>query len=376
MFYPTVSGPANQAYKISKGLEERGYRSPVFCTTIGAEGRPKHEWMKGIEVHRFSIINISFLEYPFAPSMINGIRKENFDIIHVHGWRNFASDAGFLIAKLQKRPVILHGHGSFLGYQRMLKRKYWKSYELYDFLTFKTVAKKADIVIVSSRQEFEEAVKFGIDKSKIRIIPVGIEFNEYTKIKKEGDTIRILFVGRIARNRNVEQILYSFKEVIHDHKDVELYIVGGEERRSYTEKKGYLSELKTLSKKLEIHKKVVFTGPLYGDDLKKVYASSDLFMYTSLYENFGQTILEAAAAGLPIISTPVGVANAIVINDKTGYLIEFNNADELASKLNKLLDDTEKRIKMRENIRTIVKKEYSWDRIIEAYMQMYEVLSK
>ncbi len=370
-FYPLVTGPANQAWNISCKLQKKGINSAIITSTLGAESLPKDELISNVHIRRLPMCS-GYIQYGLMPLTIGTFLKEEYDIVHAHSYRNCLADAAFLTSKLKRKPFILQTHGSLLGYKYILERRNWKLHQLYDLLTFKSVARGASAVITSTQQEFDEALEFGINKSKLRIIPVGIELKEYAEAREQRDIVRILFVGRIGRSRNIEQILYVFKEIVRNYKDVELYIVGGEAGRSFAEKAGYLSELKAISQKLEIDKKVVFTGFLSGDDLKNIYTSSDIFVYTSLYENFGQTLLEAAAAGLPIVATPVGIANDIVINDKTGYLVNFSDVEELTSQLSKLIDDESKRISMGRNIQAIIEKEYSWDRIMEAYVKLYQ----
>jgi len=94
-------------------------------------------------------------------------------------------------------------------------------------------------------------------------------------------------------------------------------------------------------------------------------------VYTSFYESFGQTMLEAGAAGLPVISTKVGVANDIVKNDKTGFIVGPDNPKEIAEYVIKL-SDKNKRELFGKKIRDIVKKNFDWDNIIEKYIEVYD----
>ena len=370
-FYPLVTGPANQAWNISCRLHKRGINSLIITSTLGAESVARDELINNVHIRRLPMRS-GYIQYSFMPLTIGAFLKEEYDIVHAHSYRNFLADAAFLTSKLKRKPFILQTHGTLLGYKYILKKRDWKLHQLYDLFTFKSTARRACAIITSTRQEFQEALEFGVEKSKLRIIPAGVELKQRAGAKKQSNVVRILFVGRIGRSRNIEQILYAFKQIAGNYEGVELYIVGGEAVRSYAEKVGYLAELKATCRTLEIDKQVVFTGFLSGDSLKNMYTSSDIFVYTSLYENLGQTLLEAGAAGLPIITTPVGIANDIVINDKTGYLVNFGDVEELTSQLSKLVDDESKRATMGRNIQAIIEKEYSWDRIMEAYIQLYQ----
>ena len=106
--------------------------------------------------------------------------------------------------------------------------------------------------------------------------------------------------------------------------------------------------------------------------MSKYYTGAEFLIYPSLYENFGQPILEAAAAGLPIISTPVGIAKEIITDSETGFLVS-GNTHELADRITKLTD-INLRTKMGNALREKVSNLYGWDGIIDQYMDLYQSL--
>jgi glycosyltransferase involved in cell wall biosynthesis len=226
-------------------------------------------------------------------------------------------------------------------------------------------------VVVSSKLEYDDAVEFGIQKDKLHVIAMGIDVDEYVnnKANQSRDAINILFVGRIARVRRIEILLQAAAKLsIPFH----VTLVGGEEKTSSLSRSGYLNELKELCISLDITDRVTFVGPVAQGDLFEWYNKGDIFVYPSLYENFGQPILEAAAAGLPIISTPVGVAQEIITENETGFL--FNGDDqELASRINQLTDQSLRK-KLGENARERVRNIFGWGEIIKQYLNLYNSL--
>ena len=226
-------------------------------------------------------------------------------------------------------------------------------------------------MVVSSKLEYEDAVEFGIQKTKLHVIPMGIDVDEYVDnpVRQNEDTINILFVGRIARVRRIEILLQAVAKLpIRFH----LTLVGGEEKTSSLSKSGYLDELKKLCKNLNINDRVTFVGPVAQDELFNWYSKGDIFVYPSLYENFGQPILEAAAAGLPIISTPVGVAQEIITDNKTGFL--FNGDDQALTDRITQLTDLSLRKEMGKALRERVRSLYGWEGIIKQYLNLYQSL--
>ena len=226
-------------------------------------------------------------------------------------------------------------------------------------------------MVVSSKLEYEDAVEFGIEKTKLHVIPMGIDVDEYVDnpIKQNGDAINILFVGRIARVRRIEILLQAVAKLsIPFH----VTLVGGEEKTSSLSRAGYLDELKKLCKDLNINDRVTFVGPVAQNELFNWYSKGDIFVYPSLYENFGQPILEAAAAGLPIVSSAVGVAQEIITDNETGFL--FNGDDqELANRITQLTDQNLRK-KIGDAVRERVRSLYGWEKIIKQYLDLYQSL--
>ena len=136
-------------------------------------------------------------------------------------------------------------------------------------------------------------------------------------------------------------------------------------KRSDTEKEGYIEELKDMVIRNRL--RVTFLGPKYGLDLRTEYRNADIFIYTSLWENFGQTILEAAASGLPIIASNVGVAPELV---SKSYIVGANDSVEIADRILKL-QNIKLRHKVRDKLLERVKRDFNWDKISEKYYKLY-----
>lgn len=366
-FYPHVTGPANQAYEISKRMNEFGHESPVWTSPVGAADQPLFETIENIPVHRFPMI-AQFMSFNILPCAPAYLYSDSFDIVHSHSYRGFLSESAYRICKLRNKPFILHNHGTFIGYKSIVDKSRWLPYIVYDQITRKKAAFDADAIVVSTAEEKKEAIDFGINSEKVRIIPMGIDTDMYNPTPQSPtDEFTILFVGRLSRNRNVEQ---TIKAVSRLSGDFELRIVGDEAKSSQSSASGYIEELKQMIKKEGIEDQVTFTGAKYKEDLKEEYSSADVFVYTSLYENLGQTILEAAAAGLPIVSTPVGIAPDIVSDGDTGYLVPIGDSRATAQSLINMRNGNTR--EMGKQIRELVETQYDWDIISNEYIKLYK----
>ena len=242
-------------------------------------------------------------------------------------------------------------------------------YHLYDIATLKTSAKRAQAIIVSSKFEYEDALEFGIAKDKIHIIPMGIEVERIKKDQSVFEQMQILFVGRIARVRRIELLLQAASQL---NFPFHLTIAGGEEKTSSVTRTGYLNELTQLTKQLNLENKVTFVGKKTPRELKTIYQSADIFVYPSLYENFGQPLLEAAAHGLPLISTSVGIARDIIIEGETGFQIS-GKPEEIKERIESLRNSN-LRLQMGRRIQNEVKNRFDWENIMNQYTNLYRSL--
>ena len=226
--------------------------------------------------------------------------------------------------------------------------------------------------MVSSKLEYEDALDFGIARKKLHIIPMGIDVEGYGEEggrAENGEPLNILFVGRIARVRRIELLLQAVQRLTVPWS---LTLVGGEEKTSSLSKSGYLRELETLCADLGIQDRVTFTGPKPPGELKSFYRSADLFVYPSLYENFAQPVLEAAAEGLPVIATPVGVVPEIVKDGETGFIVSGDPAS-ISARIEQL-KEPKVRTEFGKRIREKVRRQFGWDEIMKQYVQLYRSL--
>jgi glycosyltransferase involved in cell wall biosynthesis len=376
-FYPHVTGPAYQAYRISKGMMKRGHESPIVTSdALPPEEEPGYppdmepEAEFPFDIQRRRVL-FSVDQYRFPPGVaVDSVRRQ-YDIVHAHSYRSAVKDILFLTAKLgKKKPFIIHAHGSIGNNDPTVERTI--QYKLYDRILGYTLL-YADAVVVSSQQEHHEAREFGVPDEKIHVVPVGKDPDIYTQVPRSppDDRFRMLFVGRLAPRRNVELLLRALTQL--RNRPVEVRIVGGEGVVSKASRSGYFDELRGLCEELEINDKVTFTGVKYGDELVKEYRRAHAFVNPTHYENFGQATLEAAFAGLPIVATPTGVAPELVTEGETGFLV--TSEDDLVASICRLIDEPELVESMSEQVQRVARRDYRWQAINDKYEQIYEEIA-
>lgn len=198
---------------------------------------------------------------------------------------------------------------------------------------------------------------------------MGVTVDHSDKEIATNEKLQLLFVGRVARVRRLELLLQAANKLtIPFH----LTIAGGEEKTSSVTRGGYLKELKELTQKLNLTSQVTFAGRKSKEELREYYKKADLFVYPSKYENFGQPLIEAAAHGLPIIATPVGVARDIVIDGETGYITP--DTPEAMSDRIQLLREDKLRKQMGTSIKILIKEKFDWENIMDQYVSLYKSL--
>lgn len=389
-FYPKITGPANQAFKISSMLEEGGIKSPIFTTNfdVNINNIPAEEKIQNVEIKRFPITT-RFLKYIYSPKMKAALEQEDFDIIHAHCYRSYQSDISLKIALKKKKPFVISTHGTLLSYKYFVNKPWHLAYACYDMVTLKKTVKRADAVIVNSKGEYEEALNFGVKKEKLHLIPVGIDTEKYESKRKfeKKNELKLLYVGAITRNRPLENVLDALRIIKEKNKDenkeeneekkeekkVKLIMVGYETGSSFSTKKGYIDILKKKVMENNLWDDVVFIDKKYPNELIKYYQEADVFIYPSKYESFGQPILEAMASGLPVICTNVGIVKDIIKNGENGFIV-INHPLCIAEKILRLVDPIT-REKFSE-INKVIVGGYKWENIIKTYIDLYSSLIK
>lgn len=211
-----------------------------------------------------------------------------------------------------------------------------------------------DVIITINQEDYETAQKFKLKPGgKIFYVPgVGIDLNEYKKINIDRKQKKfeiglsatdfvLISVGRLDKNKNNSTIIKALKKV--KNQKVHLLICGeGKEKE----------KLKRLVKKLKLVKQIHFLGN--RSDMKELYQITDLFIMASCREGLSRAVMEAMASGLPCVVSDIRGNRDLIMEGKGGYLVEKDDVNEYAKKINKLIDDRELRIQMKnENLRRV-----------------------
>ncbi len=308
-FYPNVGGIETYVKELSKNLIKLGHTSDVLCLDKKYNNRklPAKELIDGIKVMRTGCVNLKF--YKLAPQVLRYVK--DYDIVHVHA-AGFFSDFLSITKPIHKKKLVLSTHGGIFHTKRMMPVK-----NLYFFSWEKQMLKNFDAVFAHSVNDRELFARIA-PEIKINLIPYSIYVKDYNvprKTKKNS----MLFVGRLGKNKRIDRLIRVLKLISDKIDGATLTIVGG-----------YLQDDKNLlmtARSLGVEDKIVSAGPKYGKDLVKFYASSHIFVSAAEYEGFGISVLEAMAAGCPVVVNDIAAFRNFVTNGKTGCIVDFSDEE-------------------------------------------------
>lgn len=155
---------------------------------------------------------------------------------------------------------------------------------------------------------------------------------------KNSSLFTFLFVGRIVKDKGINELVEAFMQVRKNIK-ARLILVGSFEDNLDPINDFTRNQIFTCDD-------IIYAGPQYGKDLLAYYAASDCFVFPSYREGFPNTVLEAGAMGLPSIVTDINSSREIIETGKNGLIIQSKNTDELTNAMTQMIKDSEMREKM------------------------------
>ncbi len=254
------------------------------------------------------------------------------------------------ICKALNLPFIVHFHGHDASVISELEQaSYYK--ELFSYAHF---------VIVVSKKMYSDFLKWGCPQEKLIYNPYGPR-PEFFKLQPVYNNRQFIAVGRFTEKKAPYYLLLSFKKVLESFPDAKL-IVGGEGE--------LLQVCKNLSKQFGIEEKINFPGILTAEEFQRLLEESCCFVQHSVVAANGDTegtpvsILEAAAAGLPVISTRHAGIPDVVEDGKTGFLVKEHDVKGMARYMVDILKNPAQAKKMGEAGRIKVKEDFTLERHI------------
>lgn len=339
-FYPAFAygGTVNVSYNLAKALAKRGHDVTVFTSdTIDKHTRQNDLYVEHEGMKIFYFRNVSNLlawhRFLLYPGLIRALKKniQDFDIVHLHGTRNFQNIIAAHYAKKYGIPYVIQPHGSLplqFGKQNLKK--------IFDMAWGNKILQNASKCIALTKTESDQYIKMGVPEEKIVIIPNGLDLSQFSNLPERG-TFRkkygisdnkqiILFLGRIHKIKGIDLLIDAYSLVLKDLPHARLVIAGPDD--------GYLLTIQEQIQRLNLKMAPLITGPLYDRDKLEAYVDADVYVLPSRYEIFGNTILEAWACGTPVIVTDSCAISSVA---QHGGFVVKRDPIELATAIKRLL---------------------------------------
>ena len=323
-----VGGPATHVTLLNEGLSHLGYE----CLLVtGTEGDREGSMKDLVTSRQLSVEIIPELGREISLhqdivtlfKLYRLMRRWRPHIVHTHTAK--AGFVGRVAARLAGVPLVLHTfHGHvFHGYFSAAKTQLFIQLEKFG-------ARLSDRLVTISPHLRQEIASYGVcDRTHIEVIPLGFELDALKCLPARGtfraqlnlgeDERLIAAVGRLVPIKNLHLFLDAAALACRQNPQIRFALIGDGELRF---------ELEAYAQKLGISKVVTFTG--WRRDLAQVYADLDAVVISSDNEGTPASLIEAMAAGCPVISTRVGGVPDIIIDGQTGRLVPPKDAEALA----------------------------------------------
>lgn len=384
--YPPETGGGGigtHIYSLAHGLTEIGHTVHVISESTDKE---KHEYLdKKVIVHRIPTKSIYipfifrklirtkyYLERSFAVFLFFGklIQREKIHIVECYEWRAegffltlFKPQNLKIIIKLQTPRIITD---MFNSIKPNLDSRVINWLERFTIL-------HADKVVSISRSLAEICrEKMKLCDVNIDVLPNVIDTDLFSckplEIKQCNRTI--LYVGRLEKRKGVEIFKDVIPQVIKEFSDTRFVFVGLDTPTAPNRQSMKLYILENIPS--HIHKNIEFAGKVDRETLLKYYSQSDICVFPSFYEGFGNICVEAMSCGRTVISSNSGGMAEIIEDGISGLLINPKDTQELVVKILHLLLNPEKIVFLADNAKKRIDLEYSKNVIIDKTIRLYE----
>lgn len=367
---PALNGVAVSVHTFCRELRALGHKVLVFAPSF-----PGREAEDDGGVFRFPALLPPHAKFYPVPLPLRGgfwgrLKRFRPNVVHVHSIFTL-STLGLICAKRLKVPVVITYHTlleDYAHYGRPLPEPLVRWFVRERTRRF---CNACDLVISPGRSIVPVLRSYGV-RTQVVVLPTGVDARPPKLTKGEArrllglpDGVLVLYVGRVAKEKNLPLLLRSFAEVAPKVPGARLVVVGGGP---------LLAEAKRMAVQLGIEERTVFVGFVPRERVPLYYAACDLFAFPSTTETQGLSVLEALAHGLPAVTVNVNGAGELVTHEVDGLVVP-PEVGPFSTALLSLLRDDDLRRRMGEAGRR-KGKEFSSRRQAEKLAEIYLSLVK
>lgn len=318
-YLPQLNGVATSVQEWTEALKKLGHKVYVIAPSF-----PNYK-DEGEDIIRIPSVRLLKqpdirLGFPLSRESMTQIIKLKLDIVHATSGGSI-STLGLMVARAKKIPYVFTYYTRFNHYAHYLFDGKIIRPKMIESVS-RIFCNRCDAITVPMPKIKDELLSFRV-KKPIVVIPSGVDTAKFKK-QEEGFLRKrlkikkgkiLLYIGRLEKEKSVDFLLHAFAKIYARNPDTNLVLIGDGKQ----EKK-----LREIAKKLKIEKNVYFVGLISRDEISKVFADAEIFVFASTTETQGMVILEALASGLPVVSVNDPVFNGIIKNKVNGILVEPN----------------------------------------------------
>jgi len=336
-YTPRINGVTTSIQVLKRALEREGHEVHVFVPRYQRQDPPENH------VHRIGSVYMPLqpedrMGVPWPPAQMQQLYGQRFDIVHVHtpfnmGWMGYSK------AFFGRTPMVFTHHTLWEEYAHYLKvvpRKLgrWVGRQLCNFYFARAKA------VVMPSHEVAEAIKTRL-RCPYEVIPTGIDCKALhggdaraarQELQLADDVPIFLYVGRLGKEKSIDFLLKAFRGYRQAGGQAHFALIGGGPE---------LENLKRLTVEMGLHDCCHFLGYRLRERLKDYLAASKLFLFASQTETQGLVLLEAAAAGVPVVAVRASGVNEAVESEGSGLLTSPGQMEEFVAAVQRLDSDAE-----------------------------------
>ena len=331
VYWPMVSGVGVTLLRLVEGLEARGHQVRVYSATYdlppGTPDRPEVHHSPSMPLFLYPDVQWAF---PRHRELIDDVSRFQPDVVHVATEFSLGL-AGLKVARQLRLPAVASAHTDYEQYAARYGLEWLMRAGGWTYLRW--FYAQTSRVLCPSRIYEEHLQRRGVRHTGLWTRGVDMaEFNASYRSEAfreslglhPGDLL-VSYVGRLAREKNIEPLLEAWEAVLPRHPRAQLMLVG----------KGPLEEELRRREMPGVH----VLGLLREEALATAYASSDVFAFPSTTETFGNSLLEAMASGLPSLVAAAGGVLEFAVHGSNAWLVAPDDTPALVDGLERLLSD-------------------------------------
>ena len=319
----------------------------------------------------------------FSSGLLRSLIRQEFSLLHLHTLKRMGG-IGRTAARLKGKPYVVSLHGGVFAVPRSEEESFaavsretleWGKV-LGALVGSRRVLEDAAAIICLNKGE-KNLVEERYPGVRSVLLPNGVDLSRFEEGNGTAFRVRygidknathVLSVARIDPQKNQLTLLRAVRKVVSEGAKVHLTLIGA------VSNPGYLTQLENFIVEANLHHYVTIIPGLDPGDktLVNAYHSADIFSLVSVHEPFGIVVLEAWAAGIPVVASRVGGLADLIEDGENGLLLEPEDAIGLAQSWNQVISDAEFRKNLIHNAKRQVQNQYSWDAVTRNLIGIYQ----